>query len=73
MNRFVRIIFGTALLLLLAGAATAQSFPPVLNPIGAQSVNENLLLSFTVSASDSDLTTPVLTTSTASHRRRVYR
>ncbi|MCH9031262.1 MAG: hypothetical protein IIB00_03250, partial [candidate division Zixibacteria bacterium] len=35
--------------------------PPVLSAIGAKSVTEGQLLSFTVSATDPDLTTPVLT------------
>ncbi|HXF49424.1 MAG TPA: Ig-like domain-containing protein, partial [Verrucomicrobiae bacterium] len=34
--------------------------PPVLDPIGAKSTNENQLLQFRVSGSDPDLTTPVL-------------
>jgi hypothetical protein len=38
--------------------------PPVLNSIGNRSTNELQLLQFTVSASDPDGTTPILTTST---------
>ncbi|MCH7948403.1 MAG: tandem-95 repeat protein, partial [candidate division Zixibacteria bacterium] len=40
----------------------AGNLPPVLNPIGAQSTTENVLLSFGVSATDIE-STPVLTTS----------
>ncbi len=42
----------------------AGNQPPVLDPIGAQSTTENVLLAFGVSATDPDATTPVLTTST---------
>ncbi|NOY88144.1 MAG: hypothetical protein GXO93_01985, partial [FCB group bacterium] len=42
----------------------AGNQPPVLNPIGAQSTTENVLLSFGVSATDPDGTIPTLTTST---------
>ncbi|MCH7948619.1 MAG: tandem-95 repeat protein, partial [candidate division Zixibacteria bacterium] len=38
--------------------------PPVLAPIGAQSVDENVNLNFGVSATDADATTPTLSTST---------
>jgi len=40
------------------------NLPPVLNPIGAQSVNETELLEFIVVATDADGTTPVLSTGT---------
>jgi len=52
------------LLLLLAVTAGAQTAPPVLAPIGSQSVDENVNLNFGVSATDADATTPTLSTST---------
>ncbi len=61
MSRIHALIL-TGVLLLAAGAA-AQTAPPVLDPIGAQSVNENVSLNFGVSASDADATIPVLSTS----------
>ncbi len=40
------------------------NLPPVLDPIGARAIDENALLSFTVTASDPDGTIPTLTTTT---------
>ena len=51
------------ILLLLAAGVAAQTAPPELAPIGAQSVDENVSLNFGVSATDVDATTPVLSTS----------
>ncbi|MBD3401731.1 tandem-95 repeat protein, partial [candidate division GN15 bacterium] len=56
-----------ALLIILtvfAVGASAQTAPPVLDPIGAQSIDEGLTLTIPVTASDADGTTPTLTTST---------
>ncbi len=58
------LFLGVALALLLAGVASAQTAPPVLGSIGAQSVNENELLTVNVSATDVDGTIAALTTST---------
>ncbi len=64
MKTMNRILITTLLLALTASVALAQTAPPVLDPIGAQSTDENVNLSFAVSASDADGTTPTLTTST---------
>ena len=52
------------LVFLLAAGAAAQTAPPVLAPIGAQSTDEAVNLNFVVSASDADATTPTMTSST---------
>ena len=69
MGKFVRMIqrsavYALILFSIIGVSAAGQSFPPVLNPIGAQSTTENVNLSFGVSATDGDATTPTLTTST---------
>ncbi|MDF1545850.1 MAG: Ig-like domain-containing protein, partial [bacterium] len=61
-SRFFAVLI--VALTLIGSSASAQSFAPVLDPIGAQSVDENSSLPFTVTASDGDLTTPTLTSST---------
>ncbi|PWB68849.1 hypothetical protein C3F09_10930, partial [candidate division GN15 bacterium] len=48
----------------VAITVTQVNLPPVLATIGAQSIAENALLSFSVSASDPDATFPALTSST---------
>ena len=58
-----KILPALALLLILAAAAGAQTAAPVLTPIGAQTVDENVLLALHITATDADLTTPVLSTS----------
>ena len=50
----VRIALLGALTLLLAGPMTAAAAPPVLTVPGSQTVDENELLTFTVSATDPD-------------------
>ena len=61
----MRRILTTLLLATLTAAATlAQTAPPVLDPIGPRSTNENVNLNFAVTSSDADLTTPALRTST---------
>ncbi len=47
--------------------------PPVLAAIGPQTVDENTLLTVSVSATDADGTTPTLTTSTPTDRRSFHR
>ena len=58
------ILIGLILVVLLAVTAGAQTAPPVLDPIGAQVVDEGQTLQFRVSSSDLDGTTPILSTST---------
>ncbi|MCX6834051.1 MAG: putative Ig domain-containing protein, partial [candidate division Zixibacteria bacterium] len=62
-NLMVKVVLSAALLMFLGSAAYAQTTPPELAPIGAQSVDENVLLTISVSATDGDFTTPVLSTS----------
>ncbi|MFH1686332.1 MAG: Ig-like domain-containing protein [bacterium] len=52
------------LLVVIATGASAQTAPPVLDPIGAPSGDENVNLNFVVTTSDADATTPSLRTST---------
>jgi phage I-like protein len=49
--------------MLFGSAVAAQTVPPVLAPIGAQSVTEGASLVVPISATDGDVTIPVLTTS----------
>ncbi|MBK7141795.1 MAG: tandem-95 repeat protein [bacterium] len=58
-----QLLFLTILMLTLAVTASAQTAPPVLDPIGPQSVDEGVLLTIGVTSSDLDATIPTLTTS----------
>ncbi|MBD3258616.1 hypothetical protein GF377_09310, partial [candidate division GN15 bacterium] len=57
-------IWALALALSFAVSGLAQTAPPVLDPIGAQTGAENQTLTINVTSSDVDLTTPSLSTST---------
>ena len=61
---FRHLSIAFALVILMALGAAAQTAPPVLNPIGAQSSDEGVNLNFGVTTSDADATIPTLTTST---------
>nr|MBN2277653.1 hypothetical protein [candidate division Zixibacteria bacterium] len=72
MKKFVRLdrmklrsVFGLLAILILAcpNVMAQANELPVLDPIGSQTIDENLNLSFSISASDVE-STPVLTTST---------
>ncbi|MFQ5500237.1 MAG: Ig-like domain-containing protein, partial [Candidatus Zixiibacteriota bacterium] len=60
---FRHLVFGLCFLATSFVSAAGQNQPPVLGPIGPQSVDENIPLGFAVSATDAE-STPVLTTST---------
>ena len=60
MTHYKKILGAALLVLIFAAAGAAQTAPPVLTPIGAQSVDEGQILSFTITATDADLTTPVM-------------
>jgi hypothetical protein len=60
MRQVVALLF---VLAIVAVGASAQTVAPVLDPIGAQSVDEGQTLNLVITASDADLTIPTLTTS----------
>ncbi|MCB2230188.1 tandem-95 repeat protein [bacterium] len=61
----IRQVFALLFVLaVFAVGASAQTAAPVLDPIGAQSVDEGQTLNLTITASDADATIPTLTTST---------
>jgi hypothetical protein len=59
----LHILIGLTLVVALATATGAQTAVPMLNPIGAQSINEGQTLSLHITATDADVTIPVLSTS----------